>query len=257
MAVDEAILEAVETGDVLPTLRLYAWEPACLSLGYSQPIDDVDLHALTRLGWDIVRRPTGGQAILHVDELTYSVAGPLDEPRLRGGVLESYQRISVALTRAIEFLGINVHVESQVETAEDHSPICFEVPSKFEITHKSKKLIGSAQTRKKNMLLQHGTLPLFGDLTRILEVLKFGNNEDKEDAGERLVRRATTLQKVGLHEITWEHAAQAFEMGFEQALNLELEQSELSARELERAEELIEEKYGQPAWTEHISLKTK
>src|SRR5512140_660191 len=88
MAVDEAILEFAARGAVLPTLRLYAWDPPCLSLGYAQPSSDVDLETLRRRGWDLVRRPTGGRAILHTNELTYSVSGPQHEPRLAGGVLE-------------------------------------------------------------------------------------------------------------------------------------------------------------------------
>src|SRR5690606_14878512 len=96
MAVDEAVLEAVGQGDVLPTLRLYAWNPPCLSLGFAQPVQDVDRAALARLGWELVRRPTGGRAILHTDELTYSVIAPLDEPRVAGSVLESYRRLSQA-----------------------------------------------------------------------------------------------------------------------------------------------------------------
>jgi lipoate-protein ligase A len=127
------------------------------------------------------------------------------------------------------------------------------MPSKFEITHNGKKLIGSAQTRRKNILLQHGTLPLYGDLKRIIEVLKFKDDQEKEFAGERLLHRATTLHTAGLDVITWDETADAFEMGFEQALNLKMEQSELSAHELERAEWLMKEKYGQSAWTEHIS----
>jgi lipoate-protein ligase A len=83
MAVDEAILEAVGRGASLPTLRLYAWEPACLSLGYAQPIGDVDQPRLRARGWDLVRRPTGGRAVLHTDELTYSVIAPPGEPHSR------------------------------------------------------------------------------------------------------------------------------------------------------------------------------
>ena len=90
MAVDEAILETVRQHAALPTLRLYAWQPACLSLGYAQPFADANLDALAQNGWQIVRRPTGGRAILHTDELTYSVIAPLDEPRV-GGLSLSYQ----------------------------------------------------------------------------------------------------------------------------------------------------------------------
>ena len=106
MALDEAIFEAAGRREVLPTLRLYAWQPACLSLGYGQPITDVDLEALAAQGWGLVRRPTGGRAILHIDELTYSVSGPQDEPRLRGSILESYRTLSAALLAGLLRLGI-------------------------------------------------------------------------------------------------------------------------------------------------------
>ena len=84
MAVDESILEHIYRGKSVPTLRLYAWEPPCLSLGYAQSFSDVDMTRLKQRGWDIVRRATGGRAILHTDELTYSVTAPADEPRVAG-----------------------------------------------------------------------------------------------------------------------------------------------------------------------------
>ena len=104
MAVDEAILENIGRGASLPTLRLYAWTPACLSLGHAQPFSDVDAVRLKQRGWDVVRRATGGRAILHTDELTYSVIAPLKEPRVEGGVLESYNRLAQALLTAVKNL---------------------------------------------------------------------------------------------------------------------------------------------------------
>src|SRR3990172_6727318 len=97
MAADEAILESVGRRVSLPALRLYAWEPACLSLGYAQPLADVDVPGLQTNGWDVVRRLTGGRAVLHTDEITYSVIAPLDEPRVVGTVLEAYSRLAAAL----------------------------------------------------------------------------------------------------------------------------------------------------------------
>ena len=130
MAVDEAVLEHIGRGDSLPTLRLYAWDPACLSLGHAQPAADVDAARLRERGWEVVRRLTGGRAILHTDELTYSVAGRADEPVLAGGVLESYNRLAQALLSAVKDLGLPVEMK---ESAQMHSsqnnPVCFEVPS--------------------------------------------------------------------------------------------------------------------------------
>src|SRR5512136_729890 len=106
MALDEAILEAVGRRESLPTLRLYAWAPPCLSLGYAQPITDVDIPQLQANGWELVRRPTGGRAVLHTDELTYAVMAPPDEPRLAGSLLESYHRLALALVGALDSLSM-------------------------------------------------------------------------------------------------------------------------------------------------------
>ncbi len=141
MAVDEAILESVERGESRPTLRLYAWAPACLSLGIAQAYGDVDLERLRKNGWDVVRRITGGRAILHTDELTYSVVGPAEHPILTGSVLESYNRIARGLLGAVRTLELRVEMkEGKADKSGKSNPVCFEVPSTYEITVGGKKL---------------------------------------------------------------------------------------------------------------------
>ena len=253
MAVDEVILEHIGRGEVLPTLRLYAWEPPCLSLGRAQPFSDVDIPRLEARGWDVVRRMTGGRAILHTDELTYSVTGPTDEPRLAGTVLESYNRLAGALLAAVQDLSLPVEMkEGKAESSGEPNPVCFEVPSTYEITVGGKKLIGSAQARRKDGVLQHGSLPLIGDLTRICQALAFPDKAARETARERLLARATTVESVLGREVAWETAAQAFIRAFEAQLGLKFERGELSKSELARAEELVSEKYAHPSWTERI-----
>lgn len=255
MAVDEAILEAIGMGEVRPTLRLYAWDPPCLSLGYAQPIQDVDLPALHAHGWDIVRRPTGGRAILHTDELTYSVIGPLDEPRLAGSLLQSYHVLSIALLDALHRLEIPAEASPEAALPMGDSmqgPVCFEVPSNYEITIDGKKLVGSAQARRKEGVLQHGSLPLTGDLTRITQVLKFAHPKDRQEAAERIWQRATTVERTLGHLVEWQDAAQAFTEAFAQTLNLQLLPASLTPGEGQRAERLVREKYSQPAWIAHI-----
>lgn len=262
MAVDEAILEHIHRGESKPTLRLYAWQPPCLSLGYAQPFRDVDVERLKSRGWDVVRRVTGGRAILHTDELTYSVTGSADEPVLAGGVLESYNRLSQALLFAVRELGLQVEVKEQVAQAavlgggdaagSKVNPVCFEVPSTYEITVNGKKLIGSAQARKKEGVLQHGSLPLAGDLTRICDALVFEDESAREKAKERLLARAATVESVLGVEKDWETAAQAFVGGFEAELGILFERGEMSPSEIQRAEELVKEKYAHAAWTERL-----
>ena len=252
MAVDEAILSATGQGRVLPTLRLYAWEPPCLSLGYAQPSADVDMDRLTERGWQLVRRPTGGRAILHTDELTYAVIGPLSEPRLAGSVLESYRCLASALLMALHRLNIPAESHAALSAVESTAkgPVCFEVPSNYEITVDGKKLIGSAQARRKEGFLQHGALPLSGDLTRITQVLAFTDEIARHAAAARLLSRATTAEQFLGAPMIWEVAAEAFTSAFQEALNLQLLPVELTAQELSQAEELVNEKFNHPAWTE-------
>jgi lipoate-protein ligase A len=212
----------------------------------------VDVERLKSHGWEVVRRVTGGRAILHTDELTYSVTGSAEEPVLSSGVLESYNRLAQALLHAVQSLSVPVEMKEHEDghTQQNLNPVCFEVPSTYEITVDGKKLIGSAQARKKEGVLQHGSLPLTGDLTRICDALIFENEAARETAKERLLTRATTVESVLGVGTDWETAAQAFVRGFEAELGIQFERGKLSKSESQRAEELVKEKYAHPSWTE-------
>jgi len=269
MAVDEAILEAVGRGGSLPTLRLYAWEPACLSLGYAQPLTDVDIPHLQARGWEMVRRPTGGRAVLHTDEITYSVIAPLNEPRVAGTVLESYSRLAAALVEALRLLSLPVEVQERADpvpragtgtttrepglprtSSKTPNPVCFEVPSTSEITVGGKKLVGSAQARRKEGILQHGSLPLTGDLTRILQVLVFSDEEARTRAASHLLERATTVETALGRVVSWNEAAQAYIAAFRSVLALDLQPGKLTPEEDARAGELSATKYAHPEGTQ-------
>lgn len=254
MAVDETILESVGLNLSPPCLRLYAWEPACLSIGYAQSCDDIDHQLLAELGWDWVRRLTGGRAILHTDELTYSVIAPLTEPRVAGSVLESYQRLSEALLTALRILNIAAQAQPLriSNPKQGKEPVCFEVPSNYEIVVAGKKLIGSAQARRKEGLLQHGTLPLWGDLTRITRTLNYPGEVERREATERLLSHATTVETVLGRRIEWQSAAKAFTEAFQSTLNIAFISTKLSDAELYRANQLVKEKYSHPSWLERI-----
>lgn len=250
MAVDQAIMEAVANEAVPPTLRFYAWEPPCLSLGYTQRISDVDRTRITDRGWDLVRRMTGGRAILHTDELTYSVAVKKGHPIVEGDIVSSYRNLSRALVAGLEILGATPQADQRASRHPDsRGPVCFEVPSHYEITLNEKKLVGSAQVRKFGAVLQHGTLPLTGDITRILDALAFDSDEKRERIRPRVRSRATTLGDVLNRLITWDEAVAAMTQGFESTFDLEFSLAEeLTPDEQSRAEVLCAEQYATETW---------
>jgi lipoate-protein ligase A len=254
MALDEAIMEAVSAGQAPPTLRLYAWTPACLSLGYAQPAADAELEALHERGWDIVRRPTGGRAILHVDELTYSAIGPAANRHFAGGVLESYQHLSQALLASLSLLGLAVRqgAPKVSDTQARQNPVCFENPSAYEILVGERKLIGSAQLRRRGGVLQHGSLPLSGDITRICQVLSFENDAARAQAAARLARRALTLESALGRSVDWRQAAEAFQRGFSQAFGVRLVESQPAPTEVAEAESLEARIYRHESWTDRL-----
>jgi lipoate-protein ligase A len=156
---------------------------------------------------------------------------------------------------AMRELGLPVEMKeeakaSQASNGGSVNPVCFEVPSTYEITVNGKKLIGSAQARNKKGVLQHGSLPLTGDLTRICQALVFKDEAARDHASQRLLARATTVESILGVEKDWETAAQAFVHGFEAQLGIHFERGELSQSESERADELVREKYAHPSWTE-------
>lgn len=249
MAVDDAILRSVGAGVSLPTLRFYGWQPFCLSLGYGQRARDVDLERLDTCGWQLVRRPTGGRAILHGDELTYSLALPEDHPIAAGGIIESYQRISSALLAGLEQLGARVSAERKADDAPELGAVCFEVPSHYEITVGGRKLLGSAQMRRRSGMLQHGTLPLTGDIARICAVLAYPDEMARQAARAQVRQRATTLEQALGQGIAWETVAEALATAFAAVFEVDLVFGALSAAEETLAQQLAAEMYGNDAYT--------
>ena len=188
MAIDESILETVRQGQSPPTLRLYTWKPACLSIGrFQRAARSVDRDALASLGYDFVRRPTGGRAVLHDDELTYAVIANATELAGAGsgaaavlGVLDTYLALSRGLAAGLARMGIPVELAPR-DAGRAHrgcgregeslggtesggrvggSAACFDSPSAYELLAAGRKIVGSAQVRRGSTFLQHGSIPI-------------------------------------------------------------------------------------------------
>jgi len=254
MAVDEAIAALAARGESPPTLRFYRWQPGAVSLGRHQSHQDIDLARLQARGYGLVRRPTGGRAILHIDELTYSVVGPQQAPQLAGAVLDAYHRLSQGLALGLQRLGVDA-VETAPVTRRSGSqpgPVCFEVPSAYELCVAGRKIMGSAQSRRAGYVLQHGSLPLEGDITRLVDVLAL-SEEERARQRVQLAARAGTLSALIGRQVTFWEAATALIDGLATVLEIDLEEGELSPAEQALAKTLYAEQYASPAWLQRVS----
>jgi lipoate-protein ligase A len=252
MALDELLLSQVRSDNDPVTLRLYGWEPPCISLGYAQSFHDLDQDRLRGLGWHWIRRPTGGKAILHTEELTYSISGPLTHPLLKGNILESYRRISAGIEKALATLGLQVEIQA-AEPAQPtgiENPICFELPAAYEVTFENRKLIGSAQHRGRIGMLQHGTLPLRGNLGRIVDGLSYDTTGDRESARKRIQGRAVTVEEALGRSISWDEAASAFVSGFESEFEIEFQSITLSEDWVPALQDIKFKRYENSDWLE-------
>lgn len=167
MARDMAMLEAVAEGASPPTLRLYGWQPPCLSLGRHQDTEAADLAFCRAEGVDVVRRPTGGRALLHHLELTYAVVAPVGVDPLPRSLQDAYRSICKALVRAMRALKVEAELtggEVNVHLPSPRSSVpCFEVPAGGEVVVRGRKLIGSAMRAHAGTILQHGAIVLDWD----------------------------------------------------------------------------------------------
>jgi len=237
MAVDEAILLAHAAGQVPPTLRLYAWEPPAISLGYFQPARrDVDLDACARAGVDVVRRLTGGRGVLHADEVTYSVV--VSESAFPGaGVAEVYRVLSGGLIAGLRRLGVDSRLAPGQKAHRGPSGAdCFAAAAQCDLVVAGRKICGSAQVRRHGVILQHGALPLaWTDPAPFWR--EPGPPPNATDLTQALGRRPS-----------WDEVAEAMAAGFAEALGISLDPGTLTEQEHACADQLRREKYATDAW---------
>jgi lipoate-protein ligase A len=242
MAVDEALLDGAALGSPLvpPTLRLYGWRPAALSLGSRQPLIEAALpRRAADQGVDLVRRPTGGGAVFHDRERTYAVIGRLAVPPFQSGVVANYGRIAAALAQALRALGVAVDLPDEARAARRIAGVCFESLSAHEIAVRGRKLVGSAQLRRRGAFLQHGSIPLALDVARMERA--WGHAVERE--------RLTDLETVLGREIPGEEIDRELRRAFASAFGARLEPSSLTPAERARAERYVDAKYARNEWT--------
>ncbi|QSS99418.1 lipoate--protein ligase family protein [Pontibacillus sp. ALD_SL1] len=251
MALDEALLKWHSKGEIPPVIRFYGWEPAAVSVGYFQKIDGkIDLESVKAHGFEIVRRPTGGRAVLHDNELTYSVIVSENHTSMPPTVTEAYRVISEGLLKGFRNLGVEAEFSiPEGKIKQTGSAVCFDEPSWYELIVEGRKVAGSAQTRQKGVILQHGSIPIAMDDVTLFDMFIYPNERVKERARKAFGGKAVAINEVADCDVPMEEVKSAFKAGFEQGLDVELIPYTLTDEQREEVEELVRTRYQTDEWT--------
>lgn len=227
MAIDEAIMLSKK-----PTLRFFGWKPPTVSIGYFQGMEqEVDLDACKAHGIDVVRRVTGGGAVFHDQELTYSYFVPEDSGEVSRTILESYDQICGFVIGGLRKLGL----EAEFKPIND-------------IIVNGKKISGNAQTRKNGMVLQHGTILLGVDVKKMFSLLKVPDEKIRDKMISVVEERVTSVEKELGRSVTFDEVKEKIVEAFQESGMRVLREGALSKEEEEKAKELYENKYSTKKW---------
>src|SRR6266496_2577591 len=253
MAIDESVQMHYLQNSAPPTLRVFRWVQPSISLGRFQSVErEIDSDRCQQLGVALVRRPTGGRAVYHRDEFTYSIViGKRDG--VPAGVVAAYAYLAQGLLAALRELGVQAELSDE-RVSKHPSAACFASSTQADLTSGGFKLIGSAQVWKDDALLQQGSLPLADRAVEFFGLLRYPDEEARTEA-LAIYREKTTPLHTFTPNANWDDVAQAFRLGFSSALHTTFVPGEISASEWKLAQQLVEEKYSKLAWRkERITL---
>ncbi|MGG3924652.1 biotin/lipoate A/B protein ligase family protein [Metabacillus fastidiosus] len=255
MALDEALLEWHSEGKIPPTIRFYGWDPPTLSVGYFQKVEkEINMEAVKKYGLGFVRRPTGGRGVLHDTELTYSVIVSEEHPEMPKTVTEAYRVISEGILEGFKNLGLDAYFaiprteEEKQGLKNPRSAVCFDAPSWYELVVEGRKVAGSAQTRQKGVILQHGSILLDLNEDMLFDLFKYSNERVRERMQKAFKNKAVAANELRDKPVTIDEARVAFKEGFEKGLDIELQEYFLTEEETEYVEKLAKEKYESDDW---------
>lgn len=255
MALDEALLEWHSKGLIPPTIRFYNWNPPTLSIGYFQTVEkEINLDAVKKHGLGFVRRPTGGRGVLHDKELTYSVIVSEEHPQMPQSVTEAYRIISQGLLEGFQRVGLDAYfaipkTEAEKEALKNpRSAVCFDAPSWYELVVEGRKVAGSAQTRQKGVILQHGSIILDIDEDMLFDLFRFANERVRERMQRNFKNKAVAINALRETPLSMDEAKEAFRVGFEEGLQIKLEPYTLTAEEEAYVERIAQSRYERDDW---------
>lgn len=255
MAADEAMLQLHASGKIPPSLRFYSWQPLALSLGYFQQARrEVDFEECEKRGIRVVRRLSGGRTVLHDREVTYSLVVKESESYIPEGLTASYLFFSRGIAAGLTSLGVEPNLHFPRPTAGNSSAVpfrsaaCFDAPSHYELTVGERKIVGSAQTRRDGVLLQHGSILLDFDPESLVDIFAITAAEGRRKLLEELSRRAAGLNAVAGKQFAFMEVATAVASGISAQCGLHLKRSQRDLPELELVQELVQ-KYRSQEWT--------
>ncbi|GIN11464.1 octanoyltransferase LipM [Shouchella clausii] len=255
MALDEALLNWHSEGKIPPTIRFYGWEPATLSIGYFQRVaKEIRMEAVREKQLGFVRRPTGGRGVLHEHELTYSVIVSEAHPAMPKTVTEAYRVISTGLLEGFKALGLNAYFavpDSEKEREalkKPRSAVCFDAPSYYELVVEGKKIAGSAQTRQKGVILQHGSILLDIDEDKLFDLFQYRSDRLRERMQRAFSQKAVAINALRKEPVTLDEASRAFKQGFEKGLGIQLVPYQLSESEEKEVQSLAKSRYESDEW---------
>lgn len=255
MALDEALLDWHSEGKIPPTIRFYGWNPPTLSIGYFQKVEkEINIEAVKQYGLGFVRRPTGGRGVLHEHELTYSVIVSEEHPEMPASVTEAYRVISEGILQGFRNLGLNAYFavprseEEKAALKNPRSSVCFDAPSWYELVVEGRKVAGSAQTRQKGVILQHGSILLDIDENKLFSLFNYPSERVKERMQKAFKNKAVAINEISTRRIELDEAKQAFKQGFEKGLQINMEEYTLTEAEDAAVRKLAKERYESDEW---------
>lgn len=250
MALDECLLNWHNEGRIPPTLRFYGWSYPSLSAGQFQKVDrSINFDGITKHNCEFVRRLTGGSAVLHDDELTYSIVVSESHPNIPQSITEAYYILSKGVLEGYKEL--NIHADYAIperEMLKERTEVCFEKTAYYEMIVDGKKISGNAQTRKNGILLQHGSIPMSIDEDMLFEMFKFSSDSLRKRQQKNFSKKAISINQLTSKSHTYEELADAFLKGFKRGLNIDVEPLVLTDANWLEIKKLAEEKYRTKEW---------